>query len=266
MKERPTNKVITDCNLSTIKQNGKARDNLRNALSPDNVKKLPVFGEQLMVRPIQIRENLLYPPSEVQKQLLSRPPVICEKDLQSILEVLRKTGSVFEKTPGVFSVHSAEELRNIITSNLNINFAGNTAQELFLPQGRTLFCLKAEDKNIFIGKCTSWKSMEAVVYSTDSILSESVSPECKAALLIFNKSESQLKNVVNQTRKALLDHSALISMYGEFGKNSWSMIMKSSTGLAIRIHLHVMIYDLYWERGKSFFMLDENERKFFAKL
>ncbi len=264
MKGHPKYGYLTDSNLSAIKQSMRVRHGLKNELMAETDKKPSLFNDQLMVRHVQVRKKMQHPPPDLQKEILYRPAVLSEADLLSILEVVRKTGNVFEMTPAIFSIHSAEELRNIITCNLNINFAGNTAQDLFYPRGKTRFYLKTGSRDVFIGKCTVWRCSEGIIYTVDSMLKAASCPECKGVLLVFNKSESCFRKVVIQTRSALMRHPNLLSMDEAVDENEWRMTMHGPEDRARRMRLHAMVYNLYRRSDKICPHLNDLEREFFA--
>ncbi|WP_432735977.1 hypothetical protein [Maridesulfovibrio sp. FT414] len=265
MKEYPRGSPFNDCNLSAIKQSSRIRQDLKNELMTGDDKKPSFFHDTTLLRPVSIRKNILHPPPEVQKKILNRPPIISDDDMLSILGVIRNTGSVFEKTPGVFNIHSIEELRNIITSNLNINFSGRTSTELFQNRGKTRFYLKAEDRDVLIGKCAVWKYQEGIGCIVNSVLRSSANPHCKAVLLIFNKTERTFRNVVIRVRNILLRHPCLMSMEETPDGNEWRMTMRGIDDGALQIRVHTLLYNIYKQTDNKYEYLNELERAFFIQ-
>ncbi|WP_320170124.1 hypothetical protein [Maridesulfovibrio sp.] len=264
MKEHSRDKPLTNCNLSAIGQNIRDGDRIEKKKGVAGDNKLSILRDQVMVRPVSIRKKTQHPPPEIHRKVLNRPPVICDRDMLSIVEVLRKTGNLFEKSPGVFNLHSAEELRNIVTSNLNVNFAGKGSEELFHNRGKSRFYLETEGKDVFVGKCAVWKCPEGIGYMVDSMLRSASCPECKAVLIVFNKTESCFRSVVVQTRKALMLHPNLKSMDEAPDECEWRMTMHRPDDNERRISFHAMVYNLYKTAPRPCPCLSELEREFFS--
>lgn len=264
MKGHTKKTDLTNCCLSLIKQSYRIRDNLKNELLAKSGKNPSLFYDQQLVRPVSIRKKFLYPPPEVQKEILHRPATLREEDFLSILDVIRKTGDVFEMTPGIFNIHSTEELRNIIVCNLNINFAGNTADKLFQPLGRTGFHLKADNREVFISRCEIWKSAEITNSCIDCILKSDSCPECKAAIIIFNKTESCIKKVIEQVQKTITLHPNLLSLAKTDQENEWRVTMRGGSEKPSKIKIHILVYNLYKTDSRICHQLTEHEKRFFA--
>lgn len=167
-------------------------------------------------------------------------------------------------TPGIFNIHSTEELRNIIVCNLNINFAGNTAEKLFLPVGRTGFHLEADNREVFVSRCDIWKSPEKTNSCIDYILKSDSCPECKAAMIVFNKAESCIKKIIDQMQNTLILHPDLMTLSKTDHENEWRVTMRGRNEKSSKIIIHIMVYNLFKKDSRICHQLTEHERRFFA--
>jgi len=78
-----------------------------------------------------------------------------------------------------------EEIRNLFLGMLNTNYTGQVAGELFNGAGKTDICIRADDRNVFIGECKIYDGPKAVTEAIDQLLGYLVWRDTKAALLIF---------------------------------------------------------------------------------
>ncbi len=197
---------------------------------------------------------------------ITRQHFISSQDFDNILEIIRDTGHIFEKTPGIFNIHTAEELRNILVSNLNTHFASKANEELFHNQGKTHFQIKKMNKEVFLGKCSTWNCPEGAIYTINNLLSNSGWNKCKISFVIFNIKFRRFMDVLFQMESSLLDHPCLIELNEAIRKNEWSLRMTGLGNTDLRFDLQVMIFNLYKKKKKINPLLTEPERNFFTKI
>lgn len=216
--------------------------------------------------PLEIKKKMLPQTPPVSEREFTRHPFISGQDFDSILEIIRNTGRIFEKAPGIFNIHTAEELRNILISNLNTHFAGKTNEELFNHRGKTHFDIKVNNREVLLGKCAIWNCPEGAIYTINNLLSDSGWQECKIPFIIFNINFSNFMDILFQAENALLDHPCLINLNEAVRENEWSLNMRGLKNTAMRFNLQIMVYNLYKEKKKENPLLTKSERNFFAKI
>lgn len=111
-------------------------------------------------------------------------PVLDEAVYEEILLDCVSFATVFERTPSVENMPE-EEIRNLFLGMLNTNYTGQVAGELFNGAGKTDICVRADDRNVFIGECKIYHGPKAVTEAINQLLSYLVWRDTKAALLLF---------------------------------------------------------------------------------
>lgn len=212
---------------------------------------------------MQIRKKMQ--PSLLHAPLKTTPthPVISDHDFMDILEIIRHTGNIFEKTPGIFNIHSAEELRNILTSNLNTYFAEENGNDLFYVHGRTKFKIAINNKEVLLAKCAVWGCPQGMNYYINRLLDNAGWDGCKIILVIFNKNEPKTTDVLTNIHELLSNHPCLIEINKIEMENEWCLTMRSPKNSDQKFHMHVMTYNIYNERKKSVPHLTRSEKNSF---
>ena len=212
--------------------------------------------------PIHVRSRL----SLVHKSSYCRVPIISNEDFIKAIRVLRHTGSSFERTPAIYSVHNDKDLRNILVSNLNTHFAGEDNEDLFSRIGENGFKVAFANQSALIGKCSTWHCTEGLVYTLNSLFHEELCPACKVALTIFNRTEENFSSLLKHIRKLLIEHPCLIRLEKEYAANEWHTVINTRAELTQQHWMHLMIFNLYYEKTVDHPHLTDAERKFFAML
>jgi hypothetical protein len=81
-----------------------------------------------------------------------------------------------------------EMLRQHFLVQLNGQFEGKATAETFNMSGKTDILLREEERNVFIAECKFWKGQKAFGEAIDQLLSYSTWRDCKAVILLFNRS------------------------------------------------------------------------------
>jgi len=110
---------------------------------------------------------------------------LAEADYESALRVLINSRNALERSPTMVAQMKEEQIRDLLLVNLNAQFEGRAAGELFNGAGKTDILIRVEDKNIFIAECKIWKSVKTIGEGLDQLLSYLVWRDTKAALLLF---------------------------------------------------------------------------------
>ncbi|GAA0719394.1 hypothetical protein Drose_05720 [Dactylosporangium roseum] len=126
-------------------------------------------------------------------------PVMAEADYRAALAVLRTSRNGLERSPRLAAKLNEEEIRDFLLFNLNNNFEGAAAGEVFNGDGKTDILIRVEDRNIFIGECKVWKGPKTMDEAFDQLFGYLVWRDTKAAILLFIRSA----NVTDAIRKAV---------------------------------------------------------------
>jgi hypothetical protein len=114
--------------------------------------------------PIKVTKKITKPLPPPPKGGFKPEPGITDADYDSILRLIRHSGTSFEKTPRTFSVHDEEELRDFILSQLNAVYEGEAKGETFNKSGKTDIIISDEGRNAFIAECKIWRGEKSFTY------------------------------------------------------------------------------------------------------
>lgn len=126
-------------------------------------------------------------------------PVLADSDYEAALQVLLNARNALERSPSMTTTLSEEQIRDLLLINLNAQFEGKAAGEVFNGAGKTDILIRVQDRNIFIGECKIWRGPKTVTDALDQLLTYLVWRDTKAALLLFIKQG----DVTAITRKAI---------------------------------------------------------------
>ncbi|MFC4945840.1 hypothetical protein [Pseudonocardia sp. GCM10023141] len=149
--------------------------------------------------PIQRRQLAAKPTPPVEP---FRPELVLEsRDYEAALDVLRHSRNALERSPSLASKLGEEHIRDLLLINLNAQFEGAAAGEVFNSHGKTDILIRAQDRNVFIGECKIWRGPKTVKEALGQLLSYMVWRDTKAALILFIKDgdvTTIIKKAVNQ--------------------------------------------------------------------
>jgi hypothetical protein len=144
------------------------------------------------VRPQRNRPSGARPPFKPE-------PAMAESHYQAALRVLRSGRNALERSPSVAANLKEEHIRDLLLVNLNAQFEGEAAGELFNGEGKTDILIRVEDRNIFIGECKVWSGPSTMDEALDQLFRYLVWRDTKAAILLFIRR----KNVTAVIEKAI---------------------------------------------------------------
>lgn len=174
---------------------------------------------------------------------------ITDAEYENILNIIRHEGRTFEATPNTFAVHDEEELRDIILAHLNGHYKGGASGETFRRAGKTDLRIEAEDRAAFVAECKVWRGARTISDSVDQLLGYLTWRDCKAAVIIFNKSISGFSDIIAKAAEQLESHSRfarMVSSNPEVGE--WRAAIRSKDDDARQVQTHVFLFNLYTAR------------------
>ena len=195
--------------------------------------------------PIQIAvhspKQLPVPP----KSGLRPEPGIKDETYEEILHFIRHQGRTFERTPGTFAVHDEEGLRDIILAQLNGQFEGKAAGEVFRGKGKTDICIELDDRAAFVGECKLWKGSGSVTKALNQLMGYLTWRDSKAALIVFNSKNKNFTKILKELLGTLNDHSLFVSDLPCNERGEWRVVMRSAEDEGRRVTVHVFVFDLF---------------------
>lgn len=144
----------------------------------------PIARRPEATRPVAVQRKQVRLQRSAPAPTFVPEPVLEAATYEDILGDCISFATVFERTPSVEKMPE-EEIRNLFLGMLNTNYTGQVAGELFNGAGKTDMCIRADDRNVFIGECKIYHGPKAVTEAIDQVLSYLVWRDTKAALLLF---------------------------------------------------------------------------------
>jgi len=263
-----------DRNISDIKWylnqvNGQVRGHnqqLRSAIQKavtnrrQRLGKLDTIAELLEI-PLKRRNdapaiNSLPVKQKLIKPLRSKPQQkneygIADETYSHILQVIRHEGRSFETTPRTFQKHDEEEIRDIIVAHLNGHYEGRATGETFRKQGKTDIRIEEENRAAFVAECKLWRGPKEAKAAVDQLLSYLTWRDCKAALVIFNKTVARFSGIQSKLPDVLREHPNFDSAQKIEEPGEWRMVFRSADDEERRIVVHVFLFDLYIRKKKD---------------
>ncbi|PZS16353.1 MAG: hypothetical protein DLM57_10485 [Pseudonocardiales bacterium] len=133
-------------------------------------------------------------------------PAIADHDFETVLRVLTASRNQLERTPSMTSTLTEEKIRDLLLVNLNAQFEGAAAGEVFNGAGKTDILIRENDRNIFIAECKIWKGPKTITDALDQLFSYLVWRDTKAALLLFIR-RGQPTEVIAKSIAAIEAHT-----------------------------------------------------------
>lgn len=259
-----------DYNLDLIRkyiQNQKSEIEIQNNQLPENIKRaierrrkrlkeqegisellqIPIKRKKGApnIEKIPLRRKLVRSLPPLPKSGFKAEPGINEEDYELILKVIRHEGRSFETTPGTFSMHDEEGLRNIILAHLNGHFHGEATGETFRKVGKTDIRIEDQDRAAFIAECKVWRGPADLTKAVDQLLGYLTWRDCKTAIVIFNKHNAKFTEILDKIPEALSNHAINNTFMGQVSPGEWKFKVFSKEDESREIFMHVFVFNLY---------------------
>jgi hypothetical protein len=112
-------------------------------------------------------------------------PALADAHYEEAIRVLLNSRNQLERSPSTTAHMGEEAIRDMLLLNLNGQFEGKAAGEVFNGKGKTDILIRVEDRHVFIGECKFWKGPKTITSTLDQLLGYLVWRDTKAALLLF---------------------------------------------------------------------------------
>lgn len=165
--------------------------------------------------------------------------------VSTLIDYIRNSCLSFEKTPGVFSKHKEEDLRNIILGNLNAIFEGEATGETFSKLGKTDISLRIEKGNILIIECKFWEGKVNYIDGINQLFRYLTWRQNYGILVTFAKRRGFTK-VIRKAKEATQEHDTFIS--GSMSHRSASEFItehRFPDDVEKKVEIHHLLFNLF---------------------
>jgi hypothetical protein len=133
-------------------------------------------------------------------------PAISNEVYEDILAVIRHAGASFEGAPQTYVPLGEEGLRDNVLSHINVLYEGKATGETFRKYGKSDIRLEEESRSAFVAECKLWGGQKILLEALSQLLGYTTWRDCKAALVLFNKSVAAFSSVQETIAAALPTH------------------------------------------------------------
>jgi hypothetical protein len=120
-------------------------------------------------------------------QPYSPEPALAVEEYERILDIVHNMALVMERSPSAFERMHEEHLRDHFLVQLNGQYEGAAAGEVFNCAGKTDILIRWETRNVFIAECKFWTGPKGFHEALDQLLSYTSWRDTKTALFLFNR-------------------------------------------------------------------------------
>lgn len=161
------------------------------------------------------------------------------------MNIIRHEGRTWETTPATYKKLEEEELRNIIIAHLNTRYEGDAAGEVFRKSGKTDIRIEDKERVAFVAECKIWKGAEELRKALNQLLGYLTWRDCKAALVIFNKSVAGFSTLLEKIPEGLENHDLFVKKEPLNKDGEWKYVFKSDEDSNRLIKIHVFAFNIY---------------------
>lgn len=245
--------IIANTNNDINKFNSEIKNKLENKLS-ERRKRISILSEFSKKMAVPINKRVDAPnlqPIKVIKQTKKLNTKVNkedeyylpEEDYKEILRRIRHIGSSMERVPSTYSKLKEEELRNVIVSQLNVDYEGEAQGEAFRKKGKTDICIEYKNRSAFVAECKVWKGKNILQGTIDQLLGYTTWKDSKLAIVFFNKNNKDFFNTIKVLNSNINGTKKFYSKI-EVNKNEFEVLFNSdNSGQFIKIR--IFIFDLY---------------------
>lgn len=178
-------------------------------------------------------------------------PAITNDLYEAILGNIRHMGATFEGTPQTYKALGEDGLRDILLASLNSVYEGRATAEAFRHYGKTDIRIETDDRSAFVAECKLWAGPAVLVSALEQLLDYLTWRDCKASLIIFNKSVASFSDIQNTIHRTLTAHSNFIREKTNQPVGEWRFVFRSSEDSSREITVHVQNFNLFVSEKRS---------------
>jgi hypothetical protein len=212
---------------------------------------IPLKQKDDVPSPLPMRRKLVRPLPSIPQGGVVAEPGIADADYEHILNVVRHEGCTFETTPRTFTSLDEEPLRDILLAHLNGHYEGDATGETFRRSGKTDIRIEDQNRCAFVAECKLWTGDKKFLEAVDQLLGYLTWRDCKASLVVFNKSVAGFAEVLERVPGLLQGHRLCRGTVSPKAAGEWRCRFVSDVDAAREILLHVFLFNLHTGRTSA---------------
>lgn len=197
------------------------------------------------VASLQMKRRIVRPLPPAPARGFAPEPGISDADYQHILKVIRHEGRTFEGAANTFVKLEEEELRDILLAHLNGHYEGDATGETFRKNGKTDIRIEDQSRAAFVGECKIWSGDKKLTEAIDQLLGYLTWRDCKAAVIVFNKSVAGFTDILARIPDILGGHPRVRGPIIPVEPGEWQTRFASKADESREVILHLFIFNLF---------------------
>jgi hypothetical protein len=170
-------------------------------------------------------------------------PVLAMEEYERILHIIGNMAAVMERSPSAFGRMQEEQLRDHFLVQLNGQYEGMAAGEVFNCEGRTDILIRADGRNVFIAECKFWNGPKALSAAIDQILAYTTWRDTKTAVILFNR-RKDFSAVLGKIPEAVRQHPSFRRDVESEGETQFRFVLARPDDPSREIRLAVLVFDV----------------------
>lgn len=195
-------------------------------------------------KPIEMAKKVSRPLPRVPATGVKPEPAINAETFEEILRIIRHAGASFEGAPQTYAAIGEEGLRDNLLSHINVIFEGKATGETFRKYGKTDIRIEEESRSAFVAECKLWGGQKLLGETLDQLLDYVTWRDCKAALVIFNKSVAGFAATQELVQPTLTKRPGFLRQHSA-PNGEWRFVFQSKEDPSREITVHVFMFNLY---------------------
>ena len=172
-------------------------------------------------------------------------PAISDDLYEGILGNIRHMGATFEGTPQTYLPLGEEGLRDILLASLNGVYQGSATGEAFRKYGKTDIRIEEESRSAFVGECKLWGGEQVLISALEQLLDYLTWRDCKAALIVFNRTVAAFSGVQQTISQVLPQHKFFLRGRETGQVGEWRFVFRSREDEACEVTVHIFCFNLF---------------------
>lgn len=172
-------------------------------------------------------------------------PSLDRANMNTIVDLIKNVGLLFERAPKTFSKLDEEELRDVILAGLNMFFKGAATGETFSVAGKTDIHLAVSSKDVLIAECKKWTGESGYKDAIDQLFSYTAWRDSFGIIIAFS-SRKGFTSVMEKAQAETKNHPTYLE--GSFkivDSNHYVTRHLKAVDDARQIEVHHLLFTLF---------------------
>lgn len=170
---------------------------------------------------------------------------ITDELYEAILANIRHMGATFEGTPQTYKSLGEDGLRDIILASLNSAYQGKATGESFRHYGKTDIRIEEGTRSAFVAECKMWSGEKVLIEALNQLLEYLTWRDCKASIVIFNKTVSGFSGLQKTISATLPAHELFLREKSGQPAGEWRCVCRSREDIEREITVHIFCFNLF---------------------